>query len=201
MTMNVARRNWSLVAALVLACAFASPARASVVMALSFDELAAQAHRVVLGNVESVQARWSADGKEIETVVEIAVELELSNASGGATVRIVQRGGTIGDVGFRVSGMPEFKQGERVLVFLEIVGPDTDGTTMHRVIGMAQGKFNVLPRIGGGFDVVQRIPMGLALAEAEEDGAIRPNERLRPLVLDLDEALARIRFVRGEVTP
>jgi hypothetical protein len=201
MTMDVARRNGSLVAALLLACTFAPPARASVVMALSFDELAAQANRVVLGNVESVQARWSADGERIETVVELAVELELSNASGGATVRIVQPGGTIGDVGLRVSGMPEFKQGERVLVFLEILGPDTDEVTMHRVLGLAQGKLNVLPRIGGGFDVLQRIPMGLALAEPDADGMIRPNEQLRPLVLDLDEALARIRLVRGEVTP
>ena len=198
--MDGARRNWSLVAALLLACAFAPPARASVVMTLSFDELAAQATRVVLGNVESVQARWSADGKKIETVVEIAVDVEVSNASGGATVRVVQPGGTIGDVGLWVGGMPEFKQGERVLVFLRVLGPDIDGRTKHSVVGMAQGKFNVLPRIGGGFDVVQRIPMGLALAEADADGVIRPNEQLRPLVLDLDEALARIRLVRGEVT-
>ena len=170
-------------------------------MSLTFDELAAQAQRVVLGDVESVQARWTADGKGIETVVEIGVELELSNASAGATARIVQPGGTMGDRSLWVSGMPEFKQGERVLVFLEIVGPDADGTTMHRVLGLAQGKFNVLPRIGGGFDAVQRIPTALALAEPGEDGVIRPNERLRPLVLDLDEALARIRSVRGEVMP
>jgi hypothetical protein len=116
-------------------------------------------------------------------------------------VRIVQPGGTIGDVGLWISGMPEFRQGDRVLVFLQIIGPDTDGATKHSVIGMAQGKLNVLPRLGGGFDVVQRIPMSLALAEADADGMIRPNEQLRPLVLDLDEALARIRLVRGEVTP
>ncbi len=199
--MNAGRRNAGLVAALLLACAVAPPARASVVMALSFDELAAQAHRVVVGDVASVQARWSADGKKIETVIEISVEVEVTNASGSATVRIVQPGGTIGEVGLWVGGMPEFRQGDRVLVFLRVLGPDADGQTMHSVYGMAQGKFDVLPRVGGGFDAVQRIPMGLALAEADAAGAIRPNEGLRPLVLDLDEALARIRLVRGEVTP
>ena len=201
--MNAARRMSTLVAALVVTLALAAPAGASVVMALSFDEMAADAHRVVLGDVTAVDARWvERDGrKTIETVINIAVQTELSNASAGATVRIVQPGGQVGEVGLFVSGMPEFHAGERVLVFLHVTGTDDQGNLTHSVVGMAQGKFIVLPRLLGGFDAVQQFPAGLALAEADATGTIRPNEARRPLTLDLDEALARIRLVRGEVTP
>jgi hypothetical protein len=200
--MNAARRILALVAALLATCAFAAPAGASVVMALSFDELAADAHRVVLGDVTAVESRWVErdGGKTIETAIDLAVQTELSNASAGSTVRIVQPGGQVGDVGLAVSGMPEFHVGERVLVFLHVTGTDAEGRTTHSVVGMAQGKFIVLPRLLGGFDAIQQFPAGLALAEAGADGTIRPNEARRPLTLDLDEALARIRRVRGEVT-
>jgi len=190
-----------LLASLAAASVLAAPAGGTVVLALSFDELAAQAGRVVVGDVTSIAPRWSADGERIETVVEIAVQTELGSVSAGRTVRIVQPGGRIGDIGLVVAGMPEFRVGERVLVFLDARGRDGDGTAFHAVVGLAQGKFAVLPRLGGGYDVVQQLPGDLALAGPDATGTIRVLPPAPRLILDLDTALARIRLVRGEVTP
>lgn len=199
--MNPMRRMLALFVAVAGLGGLAVPARGAVVVAMNFDELALDAHRVVLGEVVGITARWSADKTIIETVVEVRVEVDLSASAAGTTVRIVQPGGRIGDVGLAVPGMPEFRQGERVLLFLHVTGTDADGATTHSVVGLAQGKFAVLPRLGGGFDVVQQYPSGLALAFPDADGTLRAVERVRPIVLDLQEALDRIRCVRGEATP
>lgn len=181
--------------------ALSVPARGAVVVAMDFDQLAIEAHRVVLGEVAGISARWSADKTIIETVVEVRVDVEVSAGSGGPTARIVQPGGRIGEVGLAVPGMPEFRQGERTLLFLHVTGKDPDGATTYSVVGLAQGKFVVLPRLGGGYDVRQQYPDGLALAFPDENGTLRATDRVRPIVLDLEEALDRIRCVRGEVTP
>jgi hypothetical protein len=199
--MHAGLRTLTLVAASALLLAPAAPARAAVVVALDFDQLAVDAHRVVLGQVLGISARWSADKTIIETVVEVAVETELSPSSAGPTVRIVQPGGVIGDVGLAVPGMPEFRQGERVLLFLHVTGADPDGVPTHQVVGLAQGKLVVLPRLGGGYDVRQQYPDGLALAFPDANGTLQATDRVRPIVLDLAEALERIRCLRGEVAP
>ena len=151
--MTATRRTLTLVAAAALAVTAGGTVRATVVLALGFDELAAQADRVVLGDVTSVTARWvERDGnKTIETVIDISVGDELGNVSAAPVAHIVQPGGTIGDVGLAVAGMPEFHAGERVLVFLRVTGADEQGQAVHAVVGMAHGKFIVLPRLGGGF--------------------------------------------------
>ncbi|MBN1774338.1 MAG: hypothetical protein JXB32_23965 [Deltaproteobacteria bacterium] len=199
--MNTARRTLALVVAAGALVGLEAPARGAVVVAMDFDQLAAEAHRVVLGEVVDLSPRWSADKTIIETVVEVRVETELSAASAGPLVRIVQPGGVLGDVGLAVPGMPEFRQGERALLFLRVTGTDPDGTTTHSVVGLAQGKFTVLPRLGGGFDAVQQYPDGLALAFPDANGTLCAVDRVRPIALDLEEALDRIRCVRGEVTP
>ncbi|MBI5502591.1 MAG: hypothetical protein HY907_20265 [Deltaproteobacteria bacterium] len=201
--MTATQRTLTLVATVALLAAAGGSVRATVVLALGFDEMAAQADRVVLGDVTSVTARWvERDGaKTIETVIDIAVDDELGNVSAAPVARIVQPGGAIGDVGLAVAGMPEFRAGERVLVFLRVTGADEQGQSVHSVVGMAQGKFIVLPRLGGGFDAIQQLGPGFGVAAAGEDGVVRAVEDQAPLRMDLGEALARVRTVRGEVTP
>jgi len=201
--MRATRSTLTLIAVLTLLGALGGSARATVIVALGFDELATQAHRVVLGTVATVDSRWTQrDGEAtIETTIDIAVEQELTDVSAGPVARIVQQGGKVGDTELVVTGMPEFTEGERVLVFLRGTGADEQGRTVYSVVGMAQGKFAVLPRLGGGFDAVQQLGVGLALAAMDEDGTIRPTEETAPIHMDLDEALARIRKVRGEVMP
>lgn len=175
-------------------------ANAAVVLRVDFDRMAVEADRVVVGSVTAVRARWSADGGTIETVIDVAVEEDLSGISSDGVVRIVQPGGIVGDVGLAVPGMPQFRQGERVLLFLRAGYVDGFGDAYHRVFGMAQGKFRILPRLGGGFDAVQDLGDGLALAGVDADGQIRPIDSA-PLTIDLGEAIERIRRVRGTVTP
>jgi len=177
------------------------PASATVVLAVDFDEMAAQADRVVVGKVTSVVARWSADQSIIETAIDVAVETDLSGASATPALRIVQPGGEIDGRGYFVTGFPTFRKGERVLLFLRAGGLDGFGEPYHRVFGMAQGKFVIFPRVGGGYDAIQQFPSGFGLASADEQGNVRMGDGARPAVIDLDEALDRIRAVRGEVTP
>jgi hypothetical protein len=194
--------KWSFSAGILcLAWCLAGPARASVVLQLSFEELAARANRVVVGDVVSVEPRWTEDGERIETVIDIAVDTDLSNASFGDTARLVLPGGQIGDRGMAVSGTPEFHRGERVLVFLRSAGSDRDGTPVYTVVGLAQGKFVVFEQVGGGSYAVQDLPGTMAFALRESDGSLRVFEPDGPLVLDLDDAAERVRAVRGEVTP
>jgi hypothetical protein len=200
--MHATRWSQALVLALAAAGVLApAPARATVLVALDFERLAVEADRVVVGDVTGLRARWSADGAIIETVVDVAVAIEVTNASGGATVRIVQPGGRIGDRGLYVSGMPGFRVGERVLLFLRARDPEGDGTPCFSVLGMAQGKFLVLPRAGGGWDAVQQFDAGLAFAAPDGQGTMRVVDAPRPMTIDLDEAIARIRAARGEVSP
>jgi hypothetical protein len=183
-------------------CVALSPAaRAAVVLALSFEDLAARADRIALGVVDSVAPRWAEDGRRVETVIDVRVDGELGNVSAGGTARIVQFGGRIGDRGTVVPGMPEFRAGERVLLFLRAHGADRDGTPVFSVVGMAQGKFVVVDRPDGGRDAVQDLGGGITLVLPADDGALRPAGDAGPLVIDLGEAIARIRAVRGEVAP
>jgi hypothetical protein len=199
--MRVTHRAAILVLVPVLGLVPASRSPATVMLALSLEELSVQANRVVVGQVRSLEARWSGDGKIIETVIEIDVQQEITDASASPVVRVVQPGGRIGDRGYLVTGMPEFRAGERVLLFLRAAGVDADGTPYFSVVGMTQGKFVILPRIGGGWDAVQQFPGGFALAAPDANGSIRTVDGARPLVIDLDEAVARIRAARGEVAP
>jgi hypothetical protein len=185
----------------LLLAAEAHPVRATVVVALDLDQLALAADRVVLATVTSVSSRWTKDREAIESVIDLEVQEEVGGISAAPRARIVQSGGRVGDRAFVVHGMPRFAPEERVLLFLEARGADEDGTPAYGVVGMAQGKFAVLPRLDGGFDAVQDLGTGLALAFPDADGTLRPNPQHRPLVIELSEAIRRIRTVRGEVTP
>ncbi|MDI7269469.1 MAG: hypothetical protein QME96_15890 [Myxococcota bacterium] len=180
--------------------AWPGSAGATVVLALDFDRMAAEADRAVVGTVVSVHARWSADGERIETVVDLEIEQDMSGVSGPPVLRIVQPGGTIGDVGLVVFGLPAFHEGERALLFLRAGGVDGFGEAHHSVFGMAQGKFAILPRLGGGWDAVQQFPDGLAPAAEDAGGTIRV-VHAHPIAMDLALALDRIRRIRREVMP
>lgn len=177
---------------------WSAEADATVVLAVDFDQMAAEADRVIVGTVLSVHARWSADGQQIETVVDVQIEHDMSGVSGPPVLRIVQPGGTIGDVTFMVVGLPVFHQGERVLLFLRAGGVDGFGEPYHSVFGMAQGKFVILPRIDGGWDAVQQFPGGFTLATKDAEGRIRVAHTL-PVRMDLAMAIERIHHIRREV--
>jgi hypothetical protein len=69
------------------------------------------------------------------------VEIEVTETlkgQAGSSVLVVQPGGRVGDIGQIVHGLASFAEGEEVVVFLE-----RRGTSAFRVMGMAQGKYQI----------------------------------------------------------
>lgn len=121
--------------------AAASPAFASQAVRLDLERLTTAADRIVVGKVSRVQSRWTSDRRLIVTEVEITVSEHLKAATGNTSsgvVKILQPGGVVEGLGQQVSGMPRFRKGDEVVVFLE-----HQGAELFTVAGMAQGKFRV----------------------------------------------------------
>ena len=123
-----------LLSAAVLLCL---PASATTLLKVDLPELSHSADVIVHGTVRRMESRWSGDRRLIVTDVEIQVTEALKGQASG-TVLVTQRGGQVGDIGQKVSGLASFSPNEEVVVFLERRGP------AFQVSGMAQGKYKVV---------------------------------------------------------
>jgi hypothetical protein len=132
----------------VLACLAAllsaAPARATLALARSLEEMARIADVVAIAHVESSDAAWR--GKRIYTLARLTPTRLLKGKAEGELLVEVE-GGVVGAIGQQVAGAPRFTPGEDVAVFLHRV-PDTD-PPVYRVVGMSQGKLRVEPRPDG----------------------------------------------------
>ena len=123
------------VAVLVLS---ASVARATVVEAVTFQELVKSADRIFVGEVISVESfRADVDaGRRIRTRVTFSVNETLRGR--GLAVVLEFLGGTVDDLPQEVLGMPRFLKGERYVVFAR------DGDRwVNPVVGYTQGLLSV----------------------------------------------------------
>jgi hypothetical protein len=119
----------------LLTAGVASPARASLVLALDLPTMVTRADTVAVVDVASVKADWDANHEQILTTIDlVVVESWKGGASSGAHLTVVQPGGTVGDLTQTIHGMTRFVPGERAVVFLS--GRPDRGA----VVGMAQGK-------------------------------------------------------------
>jgi hypothetical protein len=120
---------------LSLALLGASPARASLVLALDLPTMVTRADHVAVVDVVSVKADWDGDHRQILSTIDlVVVESWKGAAAPGSHLTIVQPGGTVGDLTQTVHGMTRFVAGERAVVFLA-------GRVEHAsVVGLAQGK-------------------------------------------------------------
>ncbi len=104
--------------------------------ASSMTQLVKDADAIVLGTVVDQVSFWNAQHTAIYTDVTVAVEKPIAGAS-GANVTFRVAGGIVGPIGMRTSNDPEFRLGERIVVFLRTAGAIT------HVVGRAQGKYAV----------------------------------------------------------
>ncbi len=118
-----------------------SECRATTVLPLDLEGLVKVSSSVVVGHVVNVYTEGQAKPRKIETMIQIEVDECLIGPCDSALV-LRQLGGdfefTDGRFTQSVSGMPQFKTGERVVLFLE----KTDSSRLV-VAGLAQGKFSV----------------------------------------------------------
>lgn len=119
----------------VVALGAARTARASLVIALDLPTMVQRADHVAVVDVAAVGAAWDAKHERILTTIDLTVvEAWKGPLTPAAHVKIVQPGGTVGDIQMTVFGMTPFAPGERALVFLR------GAPEAANVVGMAQGK-------------------------------------------------------------
>jgi hypothetical protein len=180
------------IAAIGAVLAPAPQVQASVVQALSLEELTHKAEVIVLGTATERQSRYGIDGKLIVTDVSMKVETALKgDVKAGQTLIATVLGGRIDDVALQVPGEANLPVGQRVIAFLYHSPASGD----LRVVGMAQGVLSlvqkdqttmVLP--GGG---------GAALMAPDAQGQMHEAPPALTQPLPLGELLAKIRgFVK-----
>jgi hypothetical protein len=120
-------------------------AAATVLVPATLAELSREAYVIVRGQVLDTEVVTTGDWKSIETIVTLAPEEALKGPVGGA-VRFRTPGGQVGRYRRMVIGAPEFRVGQRVVVFL-----NNRGAELPYVIGMTQGVFRLVERNGQWF--------------------------------------------------
>jgi hypothetical protein len=117
----------------------ASMAGATTVQKFSVTDLAKKSETISLARVEDVSARWDDNHKEIYTFITLKVLDGVKGSRKDDVLTIRQIGGTVDNIISVVPGMPAFKQGEEVVVFLSA----KDRAGYPWVMGLQQGKYSV----------------------------------------------------------
>lgn len=165
------RVRWSVLLGLWL-CVL-QPVHALTVLPATFDELVRESTAVVYGRVQTVQGRWTADRRTIESVVTLEA-LDHYKGSDTATTTFVVPGGEAGGRVLFIPGAPSFRPGDAVVVFLRGAAP-----AMPTPVGLSLGVYRVVSAGTSGAIV---IPTPISVAAGE--GAIRrgtPDRAPRPL--------------------
>jgi hypothetical protein len=130
-----------------LLLALPAPGSASLILALDLPTLVSRADQISVVDVVSVTPAWNQAHDRITTTIDLTVVESWKGAAAPAThLRVVQPGGTVGEIEMRVDGMPRFQVGERTLLFLR----QRSGADHASVVGMAQGKRPVTREAGSG---------------------------------------------------
>lgn len=122
---------------LLAVCLLAAPARATVLIPASLEELARDARVIARGQVVAVEGRWTDDRRTIETLVSLEAETYMKGQM-GTIVQFRVPGGTLGRYRNIVIGAPQFSVGQRVVVFLGATGPQ-----VPFILGLNQGVYRV----------------------------------------------------------
>jgi hypothetical protein len=133
---------------------FCLPVCATQIHYRSARELGSQSKLVVRGHVVGVRSYWNEKQTKIFTETTIATD-ESYKGKVGATVKLTQLGGTVGNTKVTVSGALHWREGEEVLLFLEPYTADT-----YHVSGFSQGKFNIERDPATGAAFVRQAPAG-----------------------------------------
>jgi hypothetical protein len=139
-----------------------SPAQATSVQKFSLKALAQRSSSIALAKVEAAESRWDESGKEIYTYVTLRVVEKVKGKKDRETVTLRQLGGQVGNIASIVPGMPSFKKGEEVVVFL--TEEDTAGYPW--VLGLQQGKYSVVSDASGAKQVRNEL-QGLTLVSPQ----------------------------------
>lgn len=114
-------------------------AEAGTVIAMNIEQMTDRANLIFTGEVVGQRAEWNAERTRIYTYVTFQVDRYLKGGSSAeiATVRLL--GGQVGPYRAVVPGMPQFVNGEDVLLFCA-----GEGVRVPTVVGLSLGKFTIV---------------------------------------------------------
>lgn len=150
-----------------------SSAVASTVVPMNASTLAGHAGQVIVGEVASVRSYWADAPRRIETRVFFEKVTYLKGRLADSTERfsLVVPGGTVGEMRMRVCGAPEFRPGERHVLFL------LPSYKTFPTVGLWQGAFRLIPDADGVGRVYQQ---GVAVTGFDAEGFVRFASGARP---------------------
>jgi hypothetical protein len=174
---------------LTLPPALALPtALASVVRALSLQDLTGKADVIAVVVPRDSQTRRGASSSLIVTDVSLEVETPLKgNFKRGERIVATVLGGRQGDLALQVPGEASFEVGSRVIVFLYRAPSSAE----LRVVGMSQGVMPLVARPDG--TMVAAGGQGAALVEPGPEGSLKNGEPAFDQPQPLGDVLTRIR--------
>jgi len=163
---------------LAVAIFAAAPLQATVLTAMDLGRLSHDAGTIAHGRVLEVEAVWTRNGRQIDSLVTLEVEDYLK---GGPARHLTFRtpGGQIGELRSVVPGAPQLAPGDEVVAFLE---PRADAP--QRLVGLSQGLLRVRVDAAG-----QR----WVSAPEELQAQLREQAIPRRVPLPLHELSARVR--------
>jgi hypothetical protein len=189
---------------ILLPILFFSSTGQSLMVKLSLESLSHDSDAVVLGKVEDIACQWSMDRSAIVTVVTMRIQSVIKGELLQSHILIQYPGGEVGDIGLRVSDMPEFRCGEQALVFLKSISKIDDAQNSpfiamnfwpaYTVFGAAQGKYSVDDN-----GVARKKGYSLISDEPDPDRALVLENlmtRIRKIIRQLNTKQKRIREKR-----
>jgi hypothetical protein len=133
--------RFSALAIVALVAAASAPLRATTVIAPTFEDLVRGADLVFEAEVIDARARLvrTADGDAIVTDVDFRVAKTLKG-SASSVQRLEFLGGTVGDVTYRIDGLPSFARGDRDVLFAI-----TSSRQVSPLVAMMYGRVRIAP--------------------------------------------------------
>jgi hypothetical protein len=113
--------------------------RATTAVMLTNAQLTTSSRVILLGDVQSVKSQWDDTDQNIYSYVKIHVSRILKGHLRAEQIVVKQLGGTVGDDSAVVFGAPDFRAGQRVLLFLNT---SSDGTL--RTAHLFMGKYDIV---------------------------------------------------------
>ena len=142
----------------------------------------------VIGTVSAVDVHWNEDQTLIQTYVTLDIQQQIAGETIPSRIVLEEMGGRVGRMATRVEGVPVYRVGEQVFVFVERID------ARYRTLGFYQGKYTLEIDSATGKELfVQRVPAG-AVYVAAPDGMAEPVAQS----YGRDELIAQVRSIAGK---
>lgn len=176
--------------ALLAALAVGSASRACTTE-MSVPTLAGHAAQVIIADIQSVRSYWASDPRRIETEITLRNIVYLKGAYDGAPIErtLIVPGGAVGEWGMRLCCAPEYRAGERWVLFV------LPTCKVHPVVGMERGSLRI-QRDEQGVDRIASAD-GRAVLGVDAHGTIELAGPIKPRPQGAETSVTRLNSETG----